>query len=371
MARGRRQGILIAGGGLAGSLAALAMARLRPDVPLLIVEERDRFGGDCFHHLFTDELDREAQTLLAAIPGHRWPGFYLAFPGLARNLKGTIGGFAPEALHETMVATLRPDQYRLGTRIVAVREDALVLDGGETIKAEGALDARGASNLSMLELLYETRVERQVRTAEPHRLDRPVLVDATIEQNLGFAFIQAFPLGEDRLRIAKLLVSERAQPDEAADARLDHYLTMRGWRTAEVEATCGLARPLPIGGDFSAFWRIGGARVAKLGLRGGFFDPATGRTLVDAARTALLLAEQKAFGGAALHDFFEDPARQLWKKRELQRSINAAIAATAPEARRMTAERLYRLEPGTVVRLRSDKLGMIDRHRIQKALRAT
>ena len=46
MARGRRDGILIAGGGLAGSLAALAMARHRPEVPLLIVEERETFGGD-------------------------------------------------------------------------------------------------------------------------------------------------------------------------------------------------------------------------------------------------------------------------------------------------------------------------------------
>src|SRR5688572_3204876 len=126
MARGRRQGVLIAGGGVAGSLAALALARHRPEVPLLIVEERDRFGGDCFHHLFTDEVDGREQALLASIPGLSWPGFYLAFPGLTRKLKGTIGGFEPEALHRAVVETLRPDQYRLGTRIVAVREDALV-----------------------------------------------------------------------------------------------------------------------------------------------------------------------------------------------------------------------------------------------------
>ena len=268
-----------------------------------------------------------------------------------------------------MIETLRPEQYRLGTRVVAVREDSLVLDGGETIKAEGALDARGAANLSMLELLYETRVERQVRTREPHRLDRPLLLDATIEQNLGLSFIQAFPLGENRLRIAKLLVSERSQPDEAADARLDHYLTMRGWHTAEVEDRCGLSRPLPIGGDFSAFWRLGGARVAKLGLRGGFLNPATGRTLADAARNAMLLAEQTDFSGTKLHDLFEEEARQLWKKREPQRAVNAAIAATAPDARRAAAERLYQLDPGTILRFRSDRLGLLDRRRIQKALR--
>jgi lycopene beta-cyclase len=361
---------LIAGGCAAGCLAALARARLRPDVPLLIVEERERFGGHCFHHLFTDEVDADAQSLLTAIPGQRWPGFYLAFPGLARNLKGSIGGFIPDALHRVMMETLRPDQYRLGTKVVAVREDAVVLDGGETIKAEGALDARGAANLSMLELLYETRVERQIITEAPHRLDRPLLIDATIEQTLGFGFIQAFPLGPDRLRVAKLLVSERAQPDEAADARLEHYLGTRGWRTTEVVDRCALARPLPMGGDFRAFWRIGGARVAKLGLRGGFFNPATGRTLADAARNGVLLAAQKDFGGAVLHDLFEEEARQAWKRREPQRSVNAAIAAAAPEARRMVAERLYRLDPGTIQRFRSDRLGVLDRRKIQKALKA-
>jgi len=369
MARGKRQGVLIAGGGTAGCLAALALARFRPDVPLLIVEEKEKFGGDCFQLLYPAEAEGKGQALLAAIDGQGWRGFYLAFPDKMRKLKGAIGGFEPDALHRAMLANLSPDQYRLGTKIVAVREDALVLDGGETIKAEGALDARGAANLSMLELLYETRVERLIRTAAPHRLDRPLLIDATIEQNLGFSFIQAFPLGEDRLRIAKLLVSERSQPDEAADARLDHYLVLRGWRTAEVEGGCALTRPLPVGGDFSAFWRIGGARVAKLGLRGGFLHPTSGRTAGDAVRNALLLADQRDFSGGALHDLFEEHARNLWRRREPLRAVNAAIAATAPDERRALMERLYGLDAGALLRFETDRLGLLDRRGLQKALR--
>lgn len=369
MARGRRQGVLIAGGGVAGCLAALALARLRPEVPLLLVEENETFGGAGFHPFFPVELDPPAMDLLSAIEGQTWPGFYLAFPGMTRNLKGAVAGFEPDTLHRAMVAVLKPDQYRLGTKIVAVREDALVLDGGETIKAEGALDARGAANLSMLDLLYETRVERLIRTRAPHKLDRPLLVDATIEQNLGFSFIQAFPLSDDRLRIAKLLVSERAQPDEAAEARLDHYLSLRGWKTAKLVASNMSARPLPLGGDFGAFWRIGGARVAKLGLRGGFLDPASGRTVADAARNALLLAEQKDFTGTVLHDLFEEQARNLWRRRELQRSVNAATAATPPADRRALMERIYNLDAGTLLRFQTDRLGLLDRRRIQKALR--
>src|SRR3954470_953646 len=176
MARGRRDGILIAGGGLAGSLAALAMARHRPEVPLLIVEERETFGGEGYRSFSEAELGEGGAALIGPLAIDRWPGFYVAFPGFTRKLRADYGGFGAEEIHRAMVAALAPKQYRLGTKVVAVREDSLVLDGGETIKAQGAIDARGTGNLSMLELLYQARLERDYRFDEPHGVDRPVLV---------------------------------------------------------------------------------------------------------------------------------------------------------------------------------------------------
>src|ERR671912_449493 len=106
MARGRREGVLIAGGGAAGCLAALALARLRPDVPVLIVEERETFGGDRFRFLFEAELDDRSRTLVEPLFEQSWPGFYVAFPDRTRNLKAPIAGFAPGALHRAMMETL-------------------------------------------------------------------------------------------------------------------------------------------------------------------------------------------------------------------------------------------------------------------------
>lgn len=368
MARGRRDGVLIAGGGIAGCMAALALARHRPEVPLLIVEEGERFGGDHFYAAFGAELADDAAAFVASIAEHRWPGFYVAFPGASRKLKGDSLGFGAAALHKAMVETLDPKQYRLGTRIVAVREDALVLDGGEELKAEGALDARGAANLSMLELLYEARLEREYRTPGPHGVDRPVLVDATMGQDGGLGYVQVLPLAADRLLIAEAMVSERGQPDEQAGARLDNYAAVRGWAGAIMEAERSLARPLPMGGDFASFWRIGGARVARLGLRGGFLHPVTGRTVADAARMGLFLARQRDFSGGALHDAFEGEARQLWKDREPLRAITRQLAESAPEERRSLIERLYRLDPALIGRFHAGDLGMIDRLRVQRAL---
>jgi lycopene beta-cyclase len=221
MARGRRDGILIAGGGLAGSLAALAMARYRPEVPLLIVEERETFGGEAYRSFADVEFGQDGAELVGPLAIDRWPGFYVAFAGFSRKLKTEYSGFGAGEIHRAMVATLQPKNYRLGTKVVAVREDALVLDGGETIKAEGAIDARGPTNMSALELLYEVRVERDYRFKAPHRVDRPVLVDATMDQGGGLRFFECVPLSEGRLLVADICVSERAQPDEQAASRLD------------------------------------------------------------------------------------------------------------------------------------------------------
>jgi len=369
MARGRRDGILIAGGGLAGCLAALAMARFRPEVPLLIVEERATFGGEGYRLFADSELDDDGRDLLNPVIIDRWPGYYVAFPGFSRKLKADQSGFGAEDLHAEMVAALKPNSYRLGTRVVAVREDALVLDGGETIKAQGAIDARGAAPHSTLGLVYEARFERDYRFRAPHRVDRPVLVDATVDQAGGFRFVQCIPLSEERLVVADVTVSERAQPDDGAGARLDAYVAGRGWKRRAVTAERSGARPLPIGGDFAAFWRLGGARVAKLGLRGGFVHPATGQTIADAARMALLLADQRDFSGTLLHDLFESEAKQLWKQREFYRAVTAALADAGPGDRRALVERLYRLDPALLSRFRAGRLGLIDRARIQRALR--
>ena len=369
MVRGRREGVVIAGGGIAGCLAALALARFRPEVPLLIVEEKPKFGGDRLRTLFAAEVEDDARSLLAPLVTVHWPGYYVAFPGQSRKLKAELGAIAPGAVHKAMLAALRPDQYRLGTRVVAVKEDALVLDGGEELKAEGAIDARGAANLSMLDLLWEVRLERDYRLTAPHGLDRPVLVDATAESANGLNYMQVVPLAPDRLLVADVAIGEPSQPDAQAGQRLENYVAMRGWKTAKAGPERAAARPLPAGGDFDAFWRIGGARAARLGLRGGFLHPASGRTIADAARMAVRLSQAEDFSGAALHDAFEEESKRLWRQREPLRAVIAALAAAEPAERRAIFARLHALDGATIAHFHADQMGMMDRRRIAKALK--
>src|SRR5205085_6593376 len=131
------------------------------------------------------------------------------------------------------------------------------------------------------------------------------------------------------------------QPDAEAGERLDAYVAARGWKAGISEGEDVRIRPLPYGGDFAAFWRLGGARVAKLGLRGGFIHPVTGRTLGDSVMNAMLLTRQRDYSAGALHDLFEAEARQAWKKREPLRVVTAAFARAKPEDRRDLLASLY------------------------------
>ena len=183
-----------------------------------------------------------------------------------------------------------------------MREDALVLDGGEEIKGRGR-DRRARRGEPVgARADPRVRLERECRFKAPHRVDRPVLVDATVDQAGGLRFMQCLPLGEDRLMVADVCVSERSQPDDRAGARIDAYVAARGWAKKRSESAATRSGRCPSAAISPPSGGSGGARVAKLGLRGGFINPATARTIGDAVRTALLLAEQRDFSGAALHE---------------------------------------------------------------------
>jgi lycopene beta-cyclase len=366
MPRGKRSGLLIAGGGLAGCLAALAMAQRRPDVPILLVEEADHFGGNHIWSFFDSDVEPEDRWLVDPLIAHKWEGYYVAFPGHSRKFRTAYNSIRSDRLDVLVRETLNPDQYRLGTRIAAVREREIVLTDGEVIKADGAIDARGAANLSMLDLGWQKFVGREYRFERPHGLDRPVVMDATVEQLDGYRFVYCLPFDTHRMLIEDTYYSDAPELDEVAvGERLDAYVARRRWGPGEVEREERGVLPVAMGGDFDAFLRIGGARVAKLGLRGGLFHPLTGYSLPDAVRTATMLTRQESFDGAALHDLFAAHSARLWKQRAFYRSLSTMLfRAAEPAERYKVLERFYRLGSDLIGRFYAGKSTALDKMRV-------
>jgi lycopene beta-cyclase len=362
MARGPRYGLAIAGGGAAAGIAALVMARRRPDVSVMLVGEDEHFGGDRTLLVHDDALTADEREIILSLGGARWDAQYVAFPGRSRKLRLAVHAIEPGCIDRAVRETLRPPQYRRGAKIVAVRDQSLLLAGGETITAEGALDARDTVHLSTLELGWRKSAARTLGFASPHPVDLPVAVDATLEQGEGCRYFSLLPLAPERLQVEEVIYS--AAPDfdaEAAGARVLAYAARRGWKDVTAGDGESDVAPVALGGDFAAYWRLGGARVAKLGVRGGFFHPTTGCQGPDALRTALFLAAQRDLEGAALHDSFEACAAQTWKRREAWRSFNRSLLG-GDGCRPLAA--LYDLDPALIARFFGDALGLLDRRRI-------
>lgn len=366
MVRGRNHGLLIAGGGASASLAALAMARLRPEVPMLLVPEAEGLGGTRTLLLFDEGLSDEKRDLVAPLIAETWDSVYTAFPGKSRKLKLTCHAITPERIEAAVREALKPEQIRVEDKIVAVRDTSLLLHGGETILGNGALDARLWAHQTTLELGWRRSFGRLYRFDAPHRVDRPVLIDATLGDGKLCGFFSLTPFGDTALLVERVDYGPASELDaETAGAAIAAYVKARGWKGAAAEREESAVVPIALGGDFAAYWRIGGARVAKLGARGGFFHPSTGSPLPDALRTALLLTQQRDFSGAALHDLFEAEAASLWKKREFYRGFNRLVLRSGRGCAPLAG--LYELDSTVIARFEAEDLGMFDRRKVMAA----
>jgi lycopene beta-cyclase len=366
MPRERNHGLLIAGGGVAAGLAALAMARLRPEIPFLLVADTPSLGGGRTFLLLDEGLSDEERSLAEPLITASWDGFYAAFPGRSRKLKLACHCIPSDRIEAALRAAVPAERIRLGEKIVAVRDTSLLLHGGETLSGDGALDARPLAQQTMLDLGWRRAVGRLYRFPAPHRVDLPVGMDSTLEDGQGCGFFSLIPFGADRLLVERVDFGAAHEPDaEAAGAAIDHYVAARGWAGGIVEREEISSQPVALGGDFEAYWRVGGARVAKLGSRGGFFHPAGGSPLPDALRGALALARQRDFSGPALHDSFEEQAINLWKKRDFYRAFARVLLRSGRGGTALAG--LYGLDAPAVGRFETATLGMFDRRKLMAA----
>ena len=64
--------IIIAGGGLAGCLAAIALAKRRPEVDFLLIEQGERFGGKHTWSFFDTDVPAEVRWVVEDIAATHW-----------------------------------------------------------------------------------------------------------------------------------------------------------------------------------------------------------------------------------------------------------------------------------------------------------
>lgn len=366
MTRVRQCDLAIVGGGLAGGLIALAVAKRRPDARVLLIEGGQTLGGNHVWSFFDSDVAPADEPLVAPLVAHRWDGYHVVFPGFRRRLDTRYRSITSERFDEQLRAALPAGQVLTGHKAIEVGPKSVALCDGTRIEAIAVIDARGPGDLSMLECGWQKFLGRELELAMPHGLARPLVMDASVEQADGYRFVYLLPFGPDRLFVEDTYYSDTPDIDSVLLAgRVSAYAASRGWPVRDSSREERGALPVVLTGDFEAYWRSGGVGVAKAGMRAGLFQPTTGYSLPDAVRTAVFVAGLSDWSAPGLHDALFARAKAAWEERSFYRLLNRMLfKAAEPEERWRVLRRFYGLDESLVRRFYASRSTTMDKARI-------
>ena len=356
--------LIIVGGGLAGSLAALAIAARRPDVPLLLVEAGDCFGGNHVWSYFDGDVAGDELALVEAMKPIRWPSHTVRFPGRNRALGVGYNSVHSSGLDALVRERLAPSQWKLGAAVSAIGPDEITLADGSRIAASGVIDARGPDGpMPGIELAWQKFVGVEY-DAPGHGLAAPIIMDATVDQAEGYRFVYSLPFSPDRLLVEDTYYTDGAELDNSAvERRIADYVTAQGWTGTPVRQETGVL-PIVLSGDPDIFWPAADP-IARLGLKGGFFHATTGYSLPQAAANAVALSHLADLGGPSISAWTRRRFLDHWRGEGFYRLLNRLLfRAALPDQRVKVFTHFYRLKEVLVSRFYAGKLTMRDKLRI-------
>lgn len=358
--------LAIVGGGLAGGLIALALAKKRPECDIRLIEGSGRLGGNHLWSFFATDVAAADRWLVAPLVSYGWTSYDTAFPAHARTIRAPYYSIESERFDRVIRAALPEQALMLRRKVLAASSKAVVLADGDRVEAKGVIDCRGPADLGLLELGWQKFIGREYRLADAHDLPRPLLMDAAVEQLDGYRFVYCLPFAATRMFVEDTYYSDTPDLDVAAIGdRIDAYVSARNWHVERITREEGGALPVAMGGDFEAYWQSGGNKVAKAGMRAGLFHPMTGYSLPDAVRTAALVARAGDLSATGLHDLLHRFAKRSWASRGFYRMLAAMLfKAAEPAERYRVLQRFYRLDARLIARFYAGRSTLFDRARV-------
>ena len=353
--------VAIVGGGLAGGLAALALAAKRPDLDVRLIEPGP-IGGNHIWSFFDSDIAKRDRWLVAPLVRYHWTRYDVAFPAHERNLRMGYKSITSEALAEAVAAAL-PAEHIIADKAKHVAPDHLLLSRGGRLSAKRVIDARGASKFPGLDCGWQKFVGQALTVEGGHGLDQPVVMDATVEQLDGYRFVYLLPFDAETVFVEDTYYSDSPELDVAdIRTRIATYAARRQWNvTATTREETGVL-PVVIAGDFGRLWPESD-RTARIGVRAGAFHATTGYSLPDAVRTASALPD--LIDRADLPTRLRNRAATSWRRQRFYRMLGAMLFRAAESDERFRIfERFYRLSPRLIARFYAGRSSTADKLRI-------
>ena len=366
-----RENMVILGAGLSGLLTAWRCLELNPKLKITLIDANSEIAGDHTWSFNLNDIDTELQKWVRPFIAHQWDAYDVKFPTRQRTLNITYC----TGNSETLKSCVRPliDSGRLSlklnSRVQDIGEDIVFLEGGEEIQSALILDARGFEPNPERYLGYQKFVGHVIRTEQPHGVERPIIMDATVPQLGGYRFVYCLPYSDTELLVEDTYYADGADmKSQEVDARIRDYiesqLNITSYEVARRE-TGILPITIAIKPDVYA--------PMSIGIRGGYYHAVTGYSFPDAAKVADRLAHQILLLGnggqkitnrnlqLAMHNM----QREHYSSERFFRLLNRMLfRAAKPQERYMVLQRFYGLGEGLIERFYAGDLTWRDKVRI-------
>ena len=357
---------LLVGGGLQNGLIALALRHFQPQATVCLVERGRHLGGNhtwCFH---ADDVEGEAEAVVSPLVVSRWPGYRVWFPRRQRDLDAPYHMVTSARFDRVVTDALAASpgcEVLTGATAVHLAANGVTLADGRTLSAGAVIDARGPERTAIDDTRcgYQKFVGLEVRTARPHGLDRPILMDARVAQIDGFRFVYVLPLADDVLLIEDTRFSDGPELDAVAlRLGVEQYAQEAGFEVAQVLRVERGVLPWPWAGDVLV---PDDDEPLVAGFQGGWFHPVTGYSFPVALRFALHVAgtPMAELRGSGLARLVRAQRRQLGLAHGLNKML---FKWFAPHDRIHVLERFYGLPEPLIRRFYAMRSTEIDRARI-------
>ncbi|TRD11850.1 lycopene beta-cyclase CrtY [Erythrobacter insulae] len=366
--------VAIIGGGLSGGLIALALHQARPEFRIALIEGGKTLGGNHRWSWFSSDLSEAGRALLSSFRKAGWDeGYDVRFPKYQRNLKTGYRSLSSVDFHERLSRMLPEGTLYLGRRATAIDARGVDLDDGTRINARTVIDCRSFTTSEHLNGGWQVFLGRHMKLEEAHGVERPIIMDATVEQlaphgNGGaYRFVYVLPLGAHDVFVEDTYYADDPQLDRSAlSSRIDAYARSNGWKDSAILGHESGVLPVLTGGNFPAYQdevRIEGVAIA--GARGGFVHPLTSYTMPMAVENALAIAKEADLPGPQLAAMMESRARTHWRKTGFYRLLGRFLFfAAKPERRVNVFQRFYGLREGLIERFYAARSTGFDRVRV-------
>ncbi|MBS7458263.1 lycopene beta-cyclase CrtY [Coralloluteibacterium stylophorae] len=356
--------LILVGAGLANGLIALRLAQTRPDLRVLVLERGDAPGGNHTWSFHDGDLTPAQQRWIEPLVHRRWPAYEVRFPQRRRRLGS---GYA-SILSDDFGARLRQAlgaSLRCGVEASAPAPTQVVLGDGTVLTAAAVVDGRGVRASRHVALGHQAFLGRVLRTAAPHGVEVPVLMDAEVRQGQGYRFVYLLPFSADTLLVEDThYVDDGGFDVDALGAHIDAYAESHGWRIARVLREERGVLPITLAGDFEAFWAEGGG-LPRSGLAAGLYHATTGYSLPHAVRLAERIAALPRLDAASVLAATRAEAEAAWRGQAFFRLLNRMLfLAGRPQDRWRVMQRFYGLPEALIARFYAGRPTLADKARI-------